>query len=252
MIPPPSSHSSSETYSRVPWHLALQTIGLIAIVAAVFFLSTKYPIIEWIGDARYSVQKLGLWSGLIYPIAYAGCNLLLLPGGVLSIGGGFFFGLWWGFLLVLIGNLIGALLAFLIARKVGRQRIERLLHTSRKLRVIDCAIARHGWKIVVLSQLNPLAPSSLLNYLYGLTKVRLSRCLFWIALGQCPGLFLYAFIGTLGQYGIDLARGLRRPPTHDYLIWGTGFVVTMVTTWALARVARRIMAEVEAEMSDPS
>ena len=58
------------------------------------------------------IQQLGFWSGIVYPITYALCNLLLLPGGVLSMGGGFFFGLWWGFFLVLAGNLLGAALAF--------------------------------------------------------------------------------------------------------------------------------------------
>ncbi|MBV9105265.1 MAG: TVP38/TMEM64 family protein [Verrucomicrobia bacterium] len=214
-----------------------------------FAASTKYPVVDWIGNVRESVQQLGFWNGVVYPITYALCNLLLLPGGVLSVGGGFFFGLWWGFFLVLAGNLLGAALAFLIARKIGRQRIERLLSHNRRLRILDGAIERHGWKIVVLSQLNPLAPSSLLNYLYGLTRVRLSRCLLWVALGQSPGLFLYAFVGTLGQFGVDMARGTRRPVLHDYLLWGTGFLVTIATTCMLARLAQRILGEAESEMS---
>ena len=187
MTPPPSSHSSSATYHRVPWSWIFQGGGLVLALIALFAASTKYPIVDWIGDAREYVQQLGFWSGIVFPIAYALCNLLLLPGGILSMGGGFFFGLWWGFFLILAGNLLGAAFAFVIARKVGRQRIDRLLSNNRRLRILDGAIERHGWKIVVLSQLNPLAPSSLLNYLYGLTRVRLSRCLLWVALGQSPG-----------------------------------------------------------------
>ena len=250
MTPPPSSHSSSATYHRIPWSWIFQGGGLVLALIALFAASTKYPIVNWIGDAREYVQHLGFWSGIVYPITYALCNLLLLPGGILSMGGGFFFGLWWGFFLILAGNLLGATFAFVIARKVGRQRIDRLLSNNRRLRILDGAVERHGWKIVVLSQLNPLAPSSLLNYLYGLTRVRLSRCLLWVALGQGPGLFLYAFIGTLGQFGVDMARGTRKPDLHDYLLWGTGFVVTIATTYLLGRLARRIMGEVESQMSD--
>ena len=250
MTPPPNSHSSPAAYHRVPWSLIIQGGGLVLALIGLFIASTNYPIVDWIGNARESIQHLGVWSGLVYPITYALCNLLLLPGGVLSMGGGFFFGLWWGFFLVLAGNLLGAALAFLIARKIGRQRIERLLPNNRRLRILDGAIERHGWKIVVLSQLNPLAPSSLLNYLYGLTRVRLSRCLLWVALGQSPGLFLYAFVGTLGQFGVDMARGTRKTDLHDYLLWGTGFIVTIVTTYLLGRLARRILGEAESEMSD--
>ncbi|MBV8141054.1 MAG: TVP38/TMEM64 family protein [Verrucomicrobia bacterium] len=250
MTPPPSLHSSSATYHRVPWSLLVQGACLVLGLIVLFVASTRYPIVDWIGNVRESIQQLGFWSGLVYPITYAICNLLLLPGGVLSVGGGFFFGLWWGFLLVLAGNLLGAGLAFLIARKIGRQKIERLLSQNRRLQILDGAIERHGWKIVVLSQLNPLAPSSLLNYLYGLTRVRLSRCLLWVALGQSPGLFLYALIGTLGQFGVDMARGTRKLVLHDDWLWGTGFIVTIATTYLLGRLARRILGEAESEMTD--
>ncbi|MBV9392113.1 MAG: TVP38/TMEM64 family protein [Verrucomicrobia bacterium] len=225
--------------------MLFQIGGLALACVALFALSSQYPVIEWIGDSREHIQKLGVWSGVLFPVIYAACNLLLLPGGVLSVGGGFFFGLWWGFALVLCGNLLGATVAFTIARKIGRQRIERLLSRNRRLRLLDHVVARHGWKIVVLSQLNPLAPSSLLNYLYGLSRVKLSRCLLWIAIGQSPGLFLYSFVGTLGQFGLDMARGTRRPFFHDYLFWGGGFVLTTVTTLLLSQLARRIMVEAD-------
>jgi uncharacterized membrane protein YdjX (TVP38/TMEM64 family) len=251
MIPPPSSPSSSEEYSsshRIPWTLIIQVGGLALAIVVIFLLSSQYPVLNWIGDARKHIESLGLWSGIVYPIAYAVCNVLLLPGGILSIGGGFLFGLWWGFLIVLVGNLLGAAAAFCIARWLGRRRIEKLIHNSRRLSLIDRAIERHGWKIVVLSQLNPLAPSSLLNYLYGLTRVPLHRCLMWVALGQIPGLFLYSFIGTLGQFGIEMARGTKQPGLHDYLVWGSGFILTICTTYLLGRLAKRILAEVEGEM----
>src|SRR6202048_551012 len=137
MTPPPSSHSSPAPYHRVPWPLIIQGGSLVLALIGLFVASTKYPIVDWIGNVRESIQQLGVWSGLVYPITYALCNLLLLPGGVLSMGGGFFFGLWWGFFLVLAGNLLGAAFAFLIARKFGRQRIERLLSTNRQLRIPD-------------------------------------------------------------------------------------------------------------------
>ena len=250
MIPPPSSPSSSEEYSshRLPWTLIIQIGGLVLAIIIVFLLSSYYPVLNWIGDVRKQIESLGLWSGIVYPIAYAVCNVLLLPGGILSVGGGFLFGLWWGFLIVLIGNLLGAAAAFCIGRLLGRRRVEKLIHNSPRLGLIDRAIERHGWKIVVLSQLNPLAPSSLLNYLYGLTRVPLHRCLLWVAMGQIPGLFLYVFIGTLGQFGIEMARGNKQPGLHDYVVWGSGFILTICTTYLLGRLAKGIMAEVETEM----
>jgi uncharacterized membrane protein YdjX (TVP38/TMEM64 family) len=229
--------------------LVIQIGGLVLAALTIFILASHYPVLDWLAIAQKSIERLGFWSGIVYPFAYAICNLLLLPGGVLSISAGFFFGLWWGFFLILFGSLVSGALAFLIARKLGRKRIERVLSNSPRLRLLDRALERHGWKIVVLSQLNPLAPTSLLNYVYGLSRVRLSRCLLWIAIGQTPGRFLYAFIGTLGQYGVETARGTRRPFPHDYFVWGGGFVVTVLTIWLLGRLAKRILNEIESEMA---
>jgi len=67
------------------------------------------------------------------------------------------------------------------------------------MEALEPAVAREGWKIILLSQLHPLFPTSLLNYLYGLTRIRFRTCMLWVAIGQAPGLFLYAYVGTLGQ-----------------------------------------------------
>ena len=56
-------------------------------------------------------------------------------------------------------------------------------------------MTRQGPWIIFLSQVHPLFPTSLLNYLYGLTRVPVRTCVLWIALGQIPGMFLYAFLG---------------------------------------------------------
>ena len=119
----------------------------------------------------------------------------------------------------LAGNVGGAAVAFLISRKLGRGWVEKRFFQHRKWAALDAAIARDGWKIIFLSQVHPLFPSSLLNYLYGITRIRFGTCMLWIALGQAPGLFLYAYLGTLTQLGIRLLRGQTHPQPIEYVIW---------------------------------
>src|SRR5258708_13647798 len=163
MIPPPSSPSSSEEYSshRLPWTLIIQIGGLVLAIVIVFLLSSHYPVLNWIGDVRKHIESLGLWSGIVYPIAYAICNVLLLPGGILSVGGGFLFGLWWGFLIVLIGNLLGAAAAFCIGRLLGRRRVEKRFPNSARLGLLDRSLAPTDQELRDLAQFAPFAPSSL-------------------------------------------------------------------------------------------
>ena len=186
-------------------------------------------------------MKWGVWSAICYPILYACCNVLLLPGGILSIGGGFFFGLWWGFLIVLIGNVAGAAISFLIGRTIGRHWLRRRLERSKSLHALEPAVEREGWKLILLSQLHPLFPSSLMNYLYGLTKIRFRTCMTWIAIGQAPGLFLYAYLGTLGQLGLRLARGQTHPRMYEYWVWGGGLLISLAILVLMGRIALRVL-----------
>ena len=186
-----------------------------------------------------------LWGGVLYPLLSAACNVLLLPGGVLAIGSGLFFGLWWGFLLNVTGNVLGAAISFLLARKLGRGWVARKFLRHRKWATLDEAIARDGWKIIFLSQVHPLFPSSLLNYLYGVTRIRFGVCLLWVALGQAPGLFLYAYLGTLAQFGIKVARGQSHPAPFEYALWTGGLALSLLVTGLLARLALRLLAEAE-------
>lgn len=167
------------------------------------------------------------------------------------MGSGLFFGLWWGFLLNLLGNVGGAAVAFLISRKLGRARMEKRFFRNARWTALDRLVARDGWKIILLSQLHPLFPTSLLNYLYGITRLPLRTCLLWIAIGQAPGLFLYAYLGTLAQLGLHIWQGNTHPLASEYALWIGGFVATLAVTILLARLALRILAEAEAEVRRP-
>ena len=226
--------------------LLLQLAGFLFAALLVAWLAHRFPLLEYVTRAQQKIGAMEVWGGVLYPMLYGACNVLLLPGGVLAIGSGFFFGLWWGFFLNVLGNVGGAAVAFVLSRQLGRGWVERKFFRHRKWAALDEAIARDGWKIIFLSQVHPLFPSSLLNYLYGITRIRFGTCMLWIGLGQAPGLFLYAYLGTLTQHGIRLLRGKSHPQTVEYVIWLGGLVVALAVTTALARIALRVMTEVEA------
>src|SRR5256886_6561996 len=183
---------------------------VIAIVMAIV-LSRFLPIVSFIETSQQRVMSWGAWAAVCYPLLFAVCNILLLPGGVLAVGGGFFFGLWWGFLVVFAGNIIGAAISFALSRWVTGQWFRQKLSQNPTLRALEPAVQRESWKIVLLSQLHPLFPTSLLNYFYGLTRIPFRTYMIWASLGRVPGLFLYAYVGTLGQLGLRIMRGKSQP-----------------------------------------
>lgn len=242
-VPGDPTPSGGRGFTRA---IVSQLAGLALLGGAIIGLARLFPVLEWINALQQRIAEMQVWGAVLYPFLFAACNILLLPGGVVAMGGGLFFGLWWGTLLVLTGNLIAAAFAFGVSRGLGRAWLERKFTHSRRWHALDAAIQRHGWKIIFLSQVHPLFPTSLLNYLYGVTSIRFTTCLFWIAMGQLPGLFLYAYLGTLAQLGIKLAEGKNHPMPHEYGVWLGGLFLTILVTTALGRVALRLMAEVEA------
>src|SRR5437660_2166042 len=198
--------------------IILQLAGLLVVGAAFFVLSPLFPLVDILADIQQHVMRWGAWSAIWYPLLYACCNVLLLPGGVLSVGAGFFFGLWWGFFIALAGNVSGAAISFFISRTIGRQWLKRRLLRNPTMSALEPAVEREGWKIILLSQLHPLFPTSLLNYLYGLTRIRFLTCMLWVAIGQAPGLFFYSYLGTLGQLGLNVARGKTNARSIETLV----------------------------------
>jgi uncharacterized membrane protein YdjX (TVP38/TMEM64 family) len=227
-----------------------QAAALLCAIALAVTLSHFFPVVGFIEALQALVMNLGAWAGICYPLLFAACNILLLPGGILAVGGGFFFGLWWGFLVVLAGNIMATAISFALSRFVARRWFRRKLSRNLTLKALGPAVERESWKIILLSQLHPLFPTSLLNYFYGLTRIRFGTYMFWASIGRMPGLFFYAYVGTLGQFAVRIMRGKSYPRMFEYWIWGGAFITTVLLLVVLGRVAYRAIQTSPERASD--
>jgi uncharacterized membrane protein YdjX (TVP38/TMEM64 family) len=223
----------------VPRVIFWQAAAVVFAIALAVTLSRFFPLVSFVDAVQGRVMGWGAWAGIFYPLLFAACNILLLPGGILAVGGGFFFGLWWGFLIVFAGNIVSTAISFALSRFIARRWFEKKLAANPMLSALGPAVERESWKIILLSQLHPLFPTSLLNYFYGLTRIRFSTYMFWASIGRMPGLFFYAYIGTLGQLAVRIMRGKSYPRTLEYWIWGGAFITTVLLLIVLGRLARK-------------
>jgi len=128
---------------------------------------------------------------LVFLLLYVAGVVAALPGSVLTVTAGALFGSVVGVILVSIAATLGASLSFIISRYFARAAVANWLSTKEKFRRLDQLTEERGAIIVALTRLVPIFPFNLLNYAFGLTRVRFWTYVFWSWLCMLPGAVLY-------------------------------------------------------------
>lgn len=227
-------------------------IVLIAIVIALFLAMKFLPVQYWLRIFNNWVGQMGVAGILIFVAVYAAGTVLLAPGAILTIGAGFAFGFWRGFLAISAGATLGASLAFLVARFIARDKVEAIAQRNDKFRKIDNAIGKQGAKLVFLLRLSPVIPFNLSNYLYGLTGVRFWPHVLASWTGMMPGTLLYVYIGTASKAAVSAATG-GEAVKHGWQYWtflSVGLAATIIVTIWVTKIARDAVCK--AKLSEQS
>ncbi|MBA2485436.1 MAG: TVP38/TMEM64 family protein [Nitrospira sp.] len=139
-------------------------------------------------EANYSAAVV------IFVFAYCLVVGLSLPGGtIMTLAGGFLFGSVLGTLYVNVGATVGATLAFLVARYLLRDWVERKFGS--RLGPIQEGFAKNAFSYLITLRLIPLFPFFLVNMVSGLTRVRIGSYMAATSLGIIPGSFVFAYAG---------------------------------------------------------
>jgi uncharacterized membrane protein YdjX (TVP38/TMEM64 family) len=234
---------------RAPKSAIVRLIVLIAIILALFLAMRFLPVREWLRNFNDWVGQMGMAGIFIFIGVYGVATVLLAPGSILTIGAGFAFGLWKGFVAVSAGSTLGAALAFLVARFIARSKIEAIAKRNQKFDNIDKAIGKQGAKLIFLLRLSPVIPFNLSNYFYGLTAVKFWPYVLASWIGMMPGTFLYVYIGTAGKAAVAAAAG-GEAVKHGWQYWmflGVGLAATIIVTIWVTKIARDALHKTEAE-----
>ena len=220
---------------------ALGVLLVIAVVAAIFLFGAEAHVLDliaWFGEQ-------GVWGALVFALIYAAFVVLVLPTLPLTLGAGFIFGLGPGSLLVIMGDGVGATIAFLMARHLLGGRLRLFARKHPKLRLINERFGREGWRVVLLTRMVPFFPFKLSNYFFGMAGYGLSGFVFGTVFGIIPITVTNVYVGSLVA---DLALlgtpGAARSDI-EWAVYGAGFVVALGTTIYLTWLARKALREWE-------
>ncbi len=233
-----SSGQSAQAAGPNGWAWRKWLLVAIAVLALVALLTT-FDVRSLLRDALKAIERLGAWGPALFVLVYVLATVLLVPGSVLTLGAGALFGVLLGSVYVSLASTLGATAAFLVGRYLARGRVSKKIEGNATFATIDRAVAEEGWKIVGLTRLSPLFPFTLLNYAFGLTRVKLRDYVIASWIGMMPATVMYVYLGSIARAG---ANGQERSPAQ-WALYGVGLIATIAVTLVITRIARRALAK---------
>ncbi|RUO58995.1 FAD-dependent oxidoreductase [Pseudidiomarina insulisalsae] len=168
--------------------MSIKKVLFIAVIAASFasifiYDLTDYLTLEQLKQQQQALNQLfaerPLFMFSLYFLIYVVSAALSLPGAtVLTVGAGAIFGFGWGLLLASFASSVGALLAFLSARWLLHDWVQKKF--SNRLKAINAGIEREGAFYLLSLRLVPLFPFFVINLVMGLTKIK-ARTYYWVS-----------------------------------------------------------------------
>lgn len=196
----------SDTPSALPERRASRLakwlpIGVIAAAAALFFALGfhRYLSFETLRESRGAllswVALHPVGAPLLYMLAYVVVTVCSLPGAlVMTLTGGFLFGMLLGGFYTIIGATIGATLLFLAARTAFADMLRA--RAGGALAKLEAGFRKDAFSYLLVLRLVPLFPFFVVNLAAAFLGTTLPVFVVATFLGIIPGTMVYASVGS--------------------------------------------------------
>jgi len=121
----------------------------------------------------------------------------IIPGQPFHVAAGFIFGFGFGYLLAMIGIIVGSMLTFYASRILGKDAMFVFFGEERFNRFLNLVNSKKGLVIIFLMYLIPGFPKEGLGYIVGLSKIKLLPFLMIVVVGRTPALMMSIAIGAM-------------------------------------------------------
>ena len=173
----------------------------------------------------------GVIGPLLYASAYAVLTVFFVPGVPLTLAAGALYGVAGGFAISMLGASLGAVGAFLVARRSAGDALER--GGGARVSAIAKRLSGNGLFALLVLRLIPVVPFNALNYAAGVSTIGIRDYVLATVLGIAPGALAYTALGA----------GLDDPASPL-------FIGAAVLAIALAVVARAVSRREAADSED--
>lgn len=195
----------------------VRALVLVAILIIAFLVLrntslARFSDREYLGASLESLADTA-WAAPLLIALYVILAPLGVPISPLVFVGGAIFGLFKGWILNLLGSILGGAVTFFIGHAMGRDLIVHLV-SDQNLRRAESLLERHGFWAILRVRFLPI-PFALVNYGCALVGVRPGTFLIATSLGLAPSLLVYTTLsyalvggGTGDRASVAIVAGL--------------------------------------------
>lgn len=170
-----------------------RAVAGLALVVAVLVAAYFVPLPS-IGRVREWSDALGPWFVVVFFVVNTVAIIGPIPRTTFTVTSGVLFGPVVGFAGSMAAAAVALLVAFYLARRLGRVRVQKYLDRA-VFRALEERLERRGWLAVGSLRLIPVCPFALVNYASGLSSVRPVPYFAASVLGTAPGTAAVVFLG---------------------------------------------------------
>jgi uncharacterized membrane protein YdjX (TVP38/TMEM64 family) len=138
-------------------------------------------------------KGLGPLPGVLLPMLEA--FFPFLPLFVVVVANAAAFGLWLGFLYSWLGTSLGAIIVFLLVRKLGEKQFFNWLSNNSQVQKLMVWVEKHGFGLLFLLLCFPFSPSAIINVVAALSGVSIFQFILAVLSGKIVMVFIMSFIG---------------------------------------------------------
>ena len=168
--------------------LAALAFGVAAIAVAVLITVSRSP-----SRVRDLVEGTGVWAPLLFVVVAAGLSCAFFPYQLLAAASGLLFGTAGGTPVTIAALMLAAVTQFSIARHGGRAALDEL--SGERIRIWQDRIERGGFLAILYARIAPFSPFVVINYVSGLTRLRLGTFALATLIPVIPRGFAYTALG---------------------------------------------------------
>ena len=201
---------------------ALAAVVLATVVVWAYALGAPMPLPGFelsVEAVEREILAWGIWGVAASILLMVLHSFVPFPAEVVAMANGMLYGPLWGTLITWVGAMLGAYLAFGLARWLGRPFVQTMV-APRHHRALDRWAERQGGGVLLFSRFVPVISFNLINYAAGLTAISWWTFSWATGLGILPLTFLMVAIGDgLFSGEGDLWPWLIAAAAAGWLLW---------------------------------